>query len=235
MPACCITSGVKVGAETAYLDEYSNSRSNEHLFCYKITITNESDQKVKLLSRHWVIIDSNAKREEVKGPGVVGKQPELAPGESHSYFSFCNLETDFGTMEGSYQMIDEAGKEFNIAIPKFFLAHNLFEFEINRFRRGQIVFNALDDYRAVVVDYDMYFLNDEKLYERYPTKPPKDKPWYYVLIDNQNTVGYVSEEHLEASVNLGEINHPLMEFFFDGFDGEKYIRNRKTWQDLRIQ
>lgn len=226
--------GVKVQALTVYLDEYSNPKKHKYLFCYKIRISNESKQTVQLLNRHWIIIDSNSKIEEVQGPGVVGQQPILEPGQSHEYFSFCNLETNFGTMEGSYEMLDAEGQTFMAAIPRFYLAETLNQFDKPLFKRGHIVKHKSDDYRALITDYDMYFMNDEEIYNKNDPKPAKDKPWYYVLIDGTNAISYVAQEQLELDMNDNEsMSHPLVDFFFTGFDGEKYIRNDKTWDELK--
>lgn len=234
MPSSCVTEGIKVEVSTIYLNDYSHPVESKFLYCYKVTITNESDKWVKLMNRRWLIIDSDSRENTVEGPGVIGKQPELEPGESHVYFSFCELATDFGTMEGSYQMVDKEGKEFNIEVPRFYLATNLSEFDSNKFGRGQIIHHKVYDYRGVIVDYDMYFINDEKWYESNNTQPDKNKPWYYVLSDDTNNVHYVAQENIEASDLRKEISHPLIEFFFNGFDGERYIRNSKTWHDLKF-
>lgn len=234
MSLSSVANEIKVSAQSVYLSDYSKPESREYLFCYKITIKNEGDLPAQLLSRHWIIIDSESHREEVVGDGVVGKQPKLQPGESYTYFSFCNLRTNFGTMEGSYHFVDDEGHEFSAKIPRFFLSDNLNEFETNQFQRGAIVRHKKEDYLAVIADFDMYFLNDEKLYEQDSSEPDKEKPWYYLLIDNKKTISYVAQEQLELVEEAKEIKHPLVEFFFDGFDGETYKRNQRTWQDLKI-
>ncbi len=224
---------VKVTAKTVYLQEYSKPAKKQFLFCYKISISNESTQTVKLLNRHWIIIDSNSHVNEVKGPGVVGLQPEIAPGETHSYFSFCNLETNFGTMEGNYEMSDEDGNTFDVSIPRFFLAETLNEFDKPLYKRGSLVKHKHDGFVGVITDYDMYFINDEELYSKDERKPDKNKPWYYVLINNTNAISYVSQEYLEQEEAFVDINHPLVDFFFDGIEGNLYKRNEKTWEHLR--
>jgi len=118
------TAGIKIKAEPQFMHERSLPEEGQYIFSYKITISNESDAWVKLKSRHWIIIDSNGKREDVYGPGVVGEEPELFPGESYSYSSFCPLTTDFGTMEGSYKMIHENGEIFEVKIARFYLTTN---------------------------------------------------------------------------------------------------------------
>ncbi|MBM3973984.1 MAG: Co2+/Mg2+ efflux protein ApaG [Planctomycetes bacterium] len=93
----------------------------QHVFRYKITMTNVGERSARLLSRHWIIVDANGKREDVRGKGVVGEYPQLAPGESYSYLSFCPLPTTWGTMEGSYQFERDDGSRFAVAIGRFFL------------------------------------------------------------------------------------------------------------------
>ncbi|MBT6843091.1 MAG: Co2+/Mg2+ efflux protein ApaG [Candidatus Melainabacteria bacterium] len=229
----CISQGVEVKASSIYLEEYSKPSEYKFLFCYKITITNKSDQKVKLLNRHWIIIDSNSKQEEVQGPGIVGQQPEIEPNESHEYLSFCNLETHFGTMEGSYEMEKADSSKFQAIIPQFYLADNLNQFDKPKYKRGQTIKHPQEDYRGIIADFDMYFINDEEIYNKSKYKPAKNKPWYYVLIDGTNAISYVAEEHLEPDEDPENIEHPLIEFFFNGFDGNKYIRNDKTWDELK--
>jgi ApaG protein len=93
----------------------------QHVFRYKITMTNVGERSARLLSRHWIIVDADGKREDVRGKGVVGEYPQLAPGESYSYLSFCPLSTTWGTMEGSYLYERDDGKRFAVAIGRFFL------------------------------------------------------------------------------------------------------------------
>lgn len=116
------TRGVKVEVESHYLAEKSNPLRQRWFFAYDIRISNLGDDVVQLLNRHWVITDANGAVEEVKGPGVVGNQPVLAPGESFSYTSFCPLTTPFGTMEGSYQMVTDDGQTFEAKIAQFALS-----------------------------------------------------------------------------------------------------------------
>ena len=91
------------------------------VFRYKVTMTNVGGESASLLSRHWIIVDGEGKREEVRGQGVVGEYPSLAPGESYSYISYCPLPTKWGTMEGSYCFEREDGSQIVAAIPRFFL------------------------------------------------------------------------------------------------------------------
>jgi ApaG protein len=229
-----ITSAVEVNAKTIFLEEYSKPSKKQFLFSYKIHIQNNSKETVKLLNRHWIIIDSDSNRNEVKGSGVVGLQPEIAPGHSHEYYSFCNLETNFGTMEGSYEMQNlKTNETFWVMIPRFYLAETLNQFDKPLYSRGSIVSHKNEDIRGVITDYDMYFINDEELYSKSSNKPSRDKPWYYVLIDGTNAISYIPQEHLKLDDNKKEIEHPLVDFFFDDFDGDKYIRNENTWEQLK--
>ena len=118
-----ITKGVRVQVNSFYVPERSYPEKNEYFFSYHITITNEGKQTVQLISRHWVITDANGKKEEVQGPGVVGAQPVLKPGESFDYTSFCPLKTPLCTMHGTYQMVTETGEKFDATIAPFTLAH----------------------------------------------------------------------------------------------------------------
>ena len=91
------------------------------VFRYKITMTNIGSSTARLLSRHWVIVDGEGQRQDVRGRGVVGEYPNLAAGESYSYVSYCPLPTQWGTMEGSYTFEREDGSRFEAAIGRFFL------------------------------------------------------------------------------------------------------------------
>ena len=116
------TRGVRVEVESRFLREKSDPGRNRWFFAYDIRISNDGDDVVQLLNRHWIITDANGQVEEVKGPGVVGNQPILAPGESFEYTSFCPLTTPFGTMEGSYEMVTDGGATFQAAIAQFALS-----------------------------------------------------------------------------------------------------------------
>jgi len=98
-----------------------NSRPGEWVFEYTVRITNLGQDTVQLLSRHWIISDAFERVEEVKGPGVIGEQPVLAPGESFKYSSWCPLKTATGSMRGTYQMVGSAGNQFEIEIAPFAL------------------------------------------------------------------------------------------------------------------
>ncbi len=115
------THRVRVQVTSRYEAQRSQPRDNHWFFSYTIVIRNEGDRTVQLLSRHWIITDANGRIQEVRGPGVVGKQPTLAPGASFEYTSFCPLTTSFGTMHGSYQMVGEDGSHFDVEIAPFAL------------------------------------------------------------------------------------------------------------------
>lgn len=119
-----VTRDIRVVVRPRYEPDHSHPQEKRFIFSYHVTITNESPSAVKLLSRHWIVINGEGDREDVRGPGVVGFTPTLAPGESFSYTSYCPLNTDFGTMEGSYRLEDEGGNEFDVAIGRFYLAAN---------------------------------------------------------------------------------------------------------------
>lgn len=113
---------IKVDVETRYIEDQSNPEENYYVFAYTITIQNQGRQAAQLLTRHWVITDSNEKIQEVRGEGVVGEQPLLKPGEQFVYTSGTMLETAVGTMKGSYQMRADDGSEFDAPINEFVLS-----------------------------------------------------------------------------------------------------------------
>jgi len=119
-----ITYGIRVQVFPSYLPEHSDPVRDQYVFSYRIVITNNSDLSVKLINRHWVIINADGERSEVRGPGVVGLQPELGPGDVHEYQSLCPLDTVWGTMEGEYEMQDDEGRRFEAEIGRFYLAIN---------------------------------------------------------------------------------------------------------------
>ncbi len=116
-----VTDGIRVHARPQYLAEQSDPDQSHYMFAYTITITNEGDDPVRLLDRHWVILDADNRREEVKGPGVVGQTPRILPGKNFTYVSGCPLRTRWGTMEGSYGFQKDDGSRFRVAIGRFFL------------------------------------------------------------------------------------------------------------------
>jgi ApaG protein len=117
-----VTRSVRVSVEAEYAPDRSRPAQQQWFFLYTITITNEGTDTVQLLTRHWIITDGNGHTEEVRGPGVVGQQPVLAPGESFTYTSGCPLTTPFGMMEGTYQMVNKAGEFFDVQIAPFTLS-----------------------------------------------------------------------------------------------------------------
>ena len=116
-----VTQDISVSVEPTYLDGQSMPDQSRYVWAYRIVIENRSDATVQLQSRYWRIIDQNGRVEEVRGPGVVGEQPILNPGDSYSYQSGCPLNTPSGTMSGRYQMRAEDGRDFEIEIPAFSL------------------------------------------------------------------------------------------------------------------
>jgi ApaG protein len=113
------TRSIEVTVEPSYVE--AESGNGRYFWSYTINITNGGSQAVQVRSRHWRITDGNGRIEEVKGAGVVGKQPVLKPGESFSYTSGCPLSTPSGIMVGTYQVETDGGERFNIAIPAFSL------------------------------------------------------------------------------------------------------------------
>ncbi|HMS15978.1 MAG TPA: Co2+/Mg2+ efflux protein ApaG [Planctomycetota bacterium] len=118
------TEGVRIRVGAAFAAGDSEPGRGLYFFVYRVIITNEGQEKVKLLSRYWRICDANHEVQEVLGDGVVGEQPELNPGESFEYSSGCPLSTSWGTMEGHYVMERPSGETFTARIGRFFLAPN---------------------------------------------------------------------------------------------------------------
>src|SRR5262245_40750358 len=116
-----VTNNVRVEVDSQYAPEHSRPFQNQWFFHYTVRITNEGDEPVQLISRHWMITDATGHTREIKGPGVVGEQPVLAPGESFNYTSGCDLSTSSGVMRGTYQMVDEDGAYFDVEIAPFAL------------------------------------------------------------------------------------------------------------------
>ena len=116
------TRGVRVQVESEYLPDRSSPEENQYFFSYTVQITNLGDEVVQLIDRHWVITNANGEVEHVRGPGVVGEQQVLEPGEGFEYTSFCPLSTSFGTMHGEYGMRSHAGENFDADIGAFALA-----------------------------------------------------------------------------------------------------------------
>jgi ApaG protein len=119
------TRGILVEVESSFVPERSEPMRRMWFFAYRIRIANQGEVVVQLVSRHWIITDAHGEVEEVSGPGVVGEQPVLAPGEAFEYSSFCPLPTPFGSMRGSYQMVTGDGETFDIEIAPFELSQPL--------------------------------------------------------------------------------------------------------------
>jgi ApaG protein len=115
------TRAITVSVEPTYLEARSSEDGSQHFWAYRVTIQNQGSETVQLLSRHWMISNARGELTEVKGPGVVGEQPVLKPGESHEYSSGVPLDTASGMMGGAYQMESETGERFDIEIPTFSL------------------------------------------------------------------------------------------------------------------
>ncbi len=113
---------IQVAVQVRHLADQSDEADNRYVFAYTITLTNAGEQAVQLLSRHWIITDSNSHVQEVKGKGVVGEQPVIKPGQSFEYTSGTVLATQVGTMTGSYRMQVVDGEEFSVPIPQFVLS-----------------------------------------------------------------------------------------------------------------
>ena len=113
---------ITVAARTAFVPDQSDVASSRYVFAYTITITNSGTVPAQLVSRHWVITDSNNQVQEVRGAGVIGEQPLLRPNESFQYTSGTAIATPVGTMRGSYQMVAQDGVQFDAPIPEFTLS-----------------------------------------------------------------------------------------------------------------
>jgi ApaG protein len=116
------TRGIRIRVRSAYVPERSQPEASHWFFVYNVVIANEGTDTAQLVSRHWIITDANGQVQEVKGAGVVGEQPTLAPGESFEYTSACPLPTPFGSMRGTYQMVTADGERFDAEIAPFTLA-----------------------------------------------------------------------------------------------------------------
>ena len=117
-----VTKGIRVRVTTQYDPSRSMPQLNRWFFLYTVRISNEGSETAQLLTRHWIITDATGHVEEVKGPGVVGEQPVLSPGQSFEYTSGCPLPTPFGSMRGTYQMVTTGGERFDAAIAEFTLS-----------------------------------------------------------------------------------------------------------------
>jgi ApaG protein len=122
-----VTEGIKVSVEVTYQAEFSNPHQHHYVFTYKVTIENNSHHTYQLLKRKWEVFDAAEDSKVVEGNGVVGQQPILEPGDSHSYVSGCNLKSGLGKMKGSYTMeklFD--GKFIEVTVPEFQMIANIF-------------------------------------------------------------------------------------------------------------
>lgn len=115
------TRGIKVAVKPAFLDDQSDPEEGQFLWSYTVTIENTGDEPVQLVSRYWHITDGFGRFQEVRGPGVVGAQPVIAPGQAFQYTSGCPLPTSSGHMVGRYQMKTASGEDFEAEIPAFLL------------------------------------------------------------------------------------------------------------------
>src|ERR1051326_7897116 len=113
------TRGIRVKVESEFVPDASHPQNGKFFFAYHVKIENHGEEPVRLLSRHWIITDGMGKEQEVRGPGVVGKQPRLRPGEAFEYTSACPLSTQIGSMHGSYRMVTDGGATFHAKIAAF--------------------------------------------------------------------------------------------------------------------
>ena len=113
---------ITVRVKTEYLKHQSNPEAKQYVFAYHISVHNQGDAPVQLISRHWIITDSNGLKQEVRGAGVIGKQPTILPDETYEYSSGSVLATAVGTIQWSYQMLDADGQSFEAPIAPFLLS-----------------------------------------------------------------------------------------------------------------
>lgn len=110
-----------ITAKVVYIPSESKPEQDYHFFAYKISIKNIGSSPAQLMSRHWIITDSRGNQEEVRGPGVVGIQPKIQPGQIFEYDSACPLKASTGSMKGQYFFVGENGESFSVEIPEFYL------------------------------------------------------------------------------------------------------------------
>jgi len=113
---------ITVDVDTAYIEAQSSPEANRYVFTYTITIRNQGTVAARLLNRHWLITDADGKTQEVRGEGVIGKQPYLPPGDTYEYTSGAAIETPVGAMEGEYEMVDDDGNRFLAPVAPFSLS-----------------------------------------------------------------------------------------------------------------
>ena len=116
-----ITRKIEVTVEPAFMPDRSAPDRGQFFWSYTIVITNTGGETVQLKTRHWIITDATGRKQEVRGPGVIGEQPVIAPGERYEYTSGVPLPTSSGFMTGRYQMVSESGEQFEIDVPTFTL------------------------------------------------------------------------------------------------------------------
>lgn len=116
------TRGIRVQVESAYVPDRSSPREDSYFFVYHVRVSNVGEETAQLISREWIITDAEGEVKHVKGPGVVGEQPVLAPGATFEYTSFCPLKTSVGSMQGTYQMVTAGEDKFDAVIAPFTLA-----------------------------------------------------------------------------------------------------------------
>lgn len=121
MPYTTVTRQIRVGVQPFYLQEQSVPDDSHFVWSYHVVIENRGPETVQLISRHWRITDAHGELHEVRGQGVIGEQPTLEPGDIYQYTSGVPLATPSGIMEGTYQMQNERGEPFDVAIPAFSL------------------------------------------------------------------------------------------------------------------
>ncbi len=113
---------IEVEVAANYIEEQSRPEDDRYVFAYTVTLRNTGKQPARLMTRHWIINDANGNTQEVHGEGVVGEHPYLRPGDTFQYTSGTVLETPVGSMEGSYQMVSDAGQPFDAEVPAFTLS-----------------------------------------------------------------------------------------------------------------
>ena len=113
---------INISTQVLYLNAQSNAEARRYVFSYTISIHNNGTENARLLNRHWLITDADGRIQEVHGEGVIGEQPDIAPGETHTYTSGTIIETPVGSMEGRYGMVSAGGIQFDTEIPVFRLA-----------------------------------------------------------------------------------------------------------------
>jgi len=114
-----VTDGVRVQVRPAYLAQQSSPADKRFLFSYHVVIRNEGDARIRLATRHWRIVDADGEERIVEGPGVIGQHPELGPGDSFEYSSFCPMLTAWGTMEGHFTF-ERCGERFDVKVGRFY-------------------------------------------------------------------------------------------------------------------